>query len=125
MKLVASGPGKSNVFYFTVPRQSPFVAPLPDGIVAIPPSDLPARLLLRLMVQAARIELEMGPSDHTIIGRACEVMMILFIRQQLGFLWLGWAPDAIGYDRQILRAFFNRFQEVFGAPARNSEANTS
>jgi len=95
------------------------------------------------MVEAISIELEIGPSDHTIISRACEVMMILFVRQQLGLLYLDWAPDAIGYDRQILYAlsayfsrphvnwtieqlaseaglsrstFFNRFHEVFGAP---------
>ncbi len=100
--------------------------------------------MMRLMVEAARLELARGTVDMEVVRRLCEVIMLQLLRRvQVGVVRMGQAPEAIRYDAHILRAwsayfaapsaawtvdrladaaglsrsaFFERFRAIFGAP---------
>ena len=132
------------LFMSSVPRRHAYIANLPDEMIYIAADELPMASILRLMVEAIRLELASGAAEIEVIRRLSEVIMLQLLRRvQVGIVRMGQAPEAIRYDEHILRAwsayfaapseswtverladaaglsrsaFFERFRSIFGAP---------
>ena len=128
----------------SIPRRHAYIANLPDDMIYIAADEQPMAAMLRLMVEAIRLELASGAADVEVIRRLSEVIMLQLLRRvQVGIVRMGQAPEAIRYDEHILRAwsayfaapsepwtverladaaglscstFFERFRSIFGAP---------
>lgn len=140
----AEGVGEATLFLSSIPRRHAYIANLNDDIIFIPAGEEPISSVVRLMVEAARLELARGTVDMEVVRRLCEVIMLQLLRHvQVGVVRMGRAPEAIRYDAHILRAwsayfaapsapwtvekladaaglsrsaFFERFRTIFGAP---------
>lgn len=144
MTIRAAGHDGAVLFVSSIPRRHAYIANLPDDIIHIAAGERPMSSMLRLMVEAARLELERGVADMEVVRRLCEVIMLQLLRRvQIGVVRMGQAPEAIRHDAHILRAwsayfaapsapwtvekladaaglsrsaFFERFRTIFGAP---------
>ena len=140
----AEGGGEVTLFLSSIPRRHAYIANLNDDIIFISAGEEPISSMMRLMVEAARLELARGTVDMEVVRRLCEVIMLQLLRRvQVGVVRMGQAPEAIRYDAHILRAwsayfaapsapwtvekladaaglsrsaFFERFRTIFGAP---------
>ncbi|MGH9692936.1 MAG: helix-turn-helix transcriptional regulator [Bryobacteraceae bacterium] len=144
MSINTDGTDIALLFVSSVPRRHAYIANLSDDILFISTADEPFSSVIRLMVDACRLELERGAADPDVVRRLCEVIMLQLLRRvQVGVVRMGQAPEAIRYDAHILRAwsayfaapsaawtveklaeaaglsrsaFFERFRGIFGAP---------
>lgn len=132
------------LFISSIPRRHAYIANLPDDLIYIAADEEPMASMLRLIVEAIRLELASGAAEVEVIRRLSEVIMLKLLRRvRIGVVRMGQAPEAIRYDEHILRAwsayfaapsepwtverladaaglsrsaFFERFRAIFGAP---------
>ncbi len=144
MSIKATGNDGALLLTSSIPRRHAYIANLPEGIVFIAAQEQPIASMLRLMVEAARLELARDAVDMEVVRRLCEIIMLQLLRRvQAGVVRMGQAPEAIRHDAHILRAwsayfaapaaawtvekladaaglsrsaFFERFRTIFGAP---------
>jgi AraC-like DNA-binding protein len=144
MSIKAMGGDGALLFVSSIPRRHAYIANLPDDIIFIAAGEEPISSVIRLMVEATRLELARETVDMEVVRRLSEIIMLQLLRRvQAGVVRMGQAPDAIRHDAHILRAwsayfaapaeawtvdrlanaaglsrsaFFERFRTIFGAP---------
>jgi AraC-like DNA-binding protein len=144
MSIKATGNEGALLFVSSIPRRHAYIANLQDDIIFIAAGEEPTSSVMRLMVEATRLELAREAVDMEVVRRLSEIIMLQLLRRvQAGVIRMGQAPEAIRYDAHILRAwsayfaapsapwtveklaeaaglsrsaFFERFRGIFGAP---------